>query len=106
MNGTLIRKAVIVLAALMVAYFAKMEAINFMVAMGAGIWVMVRLFDLFFGTMENLDFDVFIPHHPMLFGFLQKGTRKQAFLALIWWLSGIASAIATYKLLKALFISP
>lgn len=93
-----------------VAFLAKMEAINAIIAIWIGIWAMVKLFKPFFEAGEdsrNLSAGDFIPNFwNITSNLLYSDKRKSTFLILMWWVLGIGIMAATYKVLTALFISP
>ena len=90
--------------------FAKMESLNFIFSVGVGIWTMIKLYKLLFKPAEdftNITIDRYVPNiHTLIAGLLTGDARKQTLLILIWWILGIATVIATCKLLNVLLISP
>jgi hypothetical protein len=106
----LVRDWIIIIALVLVAFLAKMEAINGIIAIGVGIWSMVKLFKLFFMSGEESE-EVwagdFIPRiHRQISNILSGHKCTQNILILLWWILGIGIMFGTFKTLTALFISP
>jgi hypothetical protein len=87
-----------------------MKAINGIIAIGVGIWAMVKLFKPFFMSgevPEKVWAGDFIPTirkqiSKILFGY----QRKQNVFIILWWILGIGIMFITYKILTVLYISP
>jgi len=110
MDNRLVRDLLIFVGLFIIALLAKMEIINALISIWAGIWTMIRLFKLFFGSTEISDRSPaheFIPNPHSIVSRLAFGpARKQTLLILTWWVAGIATTIVIYKLLNAILISP
>jgi hypothetical protein len=110
MNKNLVRDLAILGFLLAVAFLAKMELINAIIAVWIGIWVMVKLFKPFFRSeqnAENLSEVDFIPNpRHIIFNLLFTNKRKSTLFVMIWWISGIGIMVVTYQIITALFISP
>jgi hypothetical protein len=86
-----------------------MKATNGIIAIGVGIWAMVKLFKPFFMSGEEPE-EVwagdFIPTiHKQISKILFGYQRKQNVLIILWWILGIGIMFITYKILTVLFIS-
>src|SRR5215213_8601717 len=109
MYNNLIRNGVIFLIVSLYVVSAKNELVNALFSIWVGTWVMAKLFKYLFNSAHNsanFSWYEFIPQRLIGIGLLFETTRKQSFLMLAWWSSGILAAFLTYELLKILLISP
>jgi hypothetical protein len=107
MHNNLVRNGVIFLIVLLYVISAKNGLINAIFSIWAGTWVIARIFKYLFNSVDdsaNLSLYEFTPQRLMWVGLLFESTRKQTFLILAWWSSGILAAFLTYELLKTLLI--
>lgn len=109
MNKRLVRELLVLLLILLFVMVARMWLYNLLFSIGMGVWAMIKLFPLIFRfaqNPENLTVDKFIPEpRRQMFDLLFASTRKDTFLVLIWWSSGILIAVLIYKLLTLILIS-
>lgn len=108
MKKNLLRDLLILFALVVVAFLAKMEAINGIIAIGIGIWAMVRLFKPFFKSRdEQVQLELYDFIRPINYqvGYLLLGyKRKLIALVILWWILGIGIVVAIYEILTGLFI--
>lgn len=105
----LIRNIAIAFGLILTAFLAKMEAINFMIALYVGILVMIRIFKPLFASFDRFGEIVDNKLHPfplaLIFRFLWEILSHRPLYSL-WFFAGILSGYLTYFLLNMLFISP
>ena len=107
MKKNLLRDLLILTALVVVAYLARMEAINGIIALGVGIWAMIKLFNPFFKSgeeTEQLEVWDFIRPIQYQLGHLFGYKRRPIALVILWWIFGIGITIGTYELFTVLFI--
>jgi|SoiMethySBSTD1v2_1073268.scaffolds.fasta_scaffold962414_2 hypothetical protein len=107
MHNNLVRNRVIFLIVLSYVISAKNGLVNILFSIGVGAWMMAGIFKYLFNSADNsanLSVNEFIPHRFMWVGLLLESTRKQTFLILAWWFSGILAAFLTFELLKVLLL--
>lgn len=106
MSKNIKRNLIVSILILLVLYLAKMEAINFIVAVWAGVWVMVKLWAWATALEHMAEETIFESFHSLptfIAGALLYMTSWQIFPALAF-LPGIATSYLTYSLLNLLFI--
>ena len=105
----LIRNLAIALGLILIAFLAKMEAINFMIALYVGILVMIRIFKPLFASFDRFGEIVENELHPLplalIFSLLWEILSYHPLYSL-WFLAGLFSGCLTYFLLNMLFIYP
>lgn len=102
-----VRNIAIILAALLVAFLAKMEMINLIIAVGAGVWMMVITWRPFFGTSEEFEKSIGYSVTPDIFSLLSgKLLEDWGYSAMLsfWLITGFGSGLGSYFLLNYLFI--
>lgn len=107
MKNKLVRIIVIILALLLVAFLARMEIINKILAIGAGIWMMTLTWHIFFGTSEEFEKSLGYSITPDLFSLLSGKLMDDwaySFMLGFWIFTGVASGYMAYIILNALFI--
>jgi ACR3 family arsenite efflux pump ArsB len=108
MNRKLIRNLTVFAALIAIAFIAKMEAINFLLALPIGIAVTVYGFKLQEKARQWAEerIDPSLPWFALLaFNVILDATNLRIYI-LLPMLAGLASGYAVYFTLNALFISP
>lgn len=108
MSKRLVRNLAISAGLILVAFLAKMEAINFLIALWVAILVLVKVFKPLYTTHQRVGEKILDDVRPfpiaLILSILWEMFSHQPFL-LLWLLASGLSGWLTYSILTLLFIS-
>lgn len=109
MKKQLVQSIGIILVALLVSFLARMGIVNLLIAIGAGVWMLVITWKPFFGTSEEFEKSLGYSFTPDIFSLFSGKLLEDwgySYLLSFWLFTGIGLGIGIYFLLNYLFISP